>query len=113
MIFRVSHRLLLSGNKFLCEFENVLRNNFRVEIIEYRVKIKQKRDRIRSLFCSNFQMSLYSLISYLYSLILFRTLHEQTNKIEYRLRRLLHILHRNPFLFAMEGMLASKDVRAR
>ncbi len=28
MIFRVSRRLLLSGNKFLCEYENVLRNIF-------------------------------------------------------------------------------------
>ena len=28
MIFRVNHRRRLSGNKFLCEYENVLRNIF-------------------------------------------------------------------------------------
>jgi hypothetical protein len=61
MIYRVSRRRLLSGNKLFCVFEIVLRNDFftsqinlfqglyvlrnifRVEIREYRVEIKQKK----------------------------------------------------------------------
>ena len=48
MIFRVNHRRLLSGNKFLCKYENVLRNDFRVEIIEKRVEIIEYRVEIKN-----------------------------------------------------------------
>ena len=48
MIFRVSHRLQLSGNKFLKGLENVLRNDFRVEIIEKRVEIKNRAQSIKN-----------------------------------------------------------------
>ena len=57
--------------------------------------------------------TLYSLLYSLYSILSFRTLHEQTNEIKHRFRRLLHILHRNPFLFAVERVFASKNIRAR
>ena len=72
---------------------------------------------------------LYTLYSILYTLLssLFFVLYslcfdlflnrcavlKQINEINHRLRRLLHILYRNPFLFAVEGMFPCEDVRAR
>ena len=58
--------------------------------------------------------TLLSLLYYLYSIIstLF-LLRKKINQIKHRLRRLLHILHRNPFLLTMKGMFASEDIRAR
>jgi len=48
MILAVNHRLQLSGNKFLKGLENVLRNDFRVEIIEKRVEIIEYRVEIKT-----------------------------------------------------------------
>ena len=56
--------------------------------------------------------TLYSILYSLFSILSFRTLYEQTNEIKHRLRRFLHILHRNPFLFAVERVFACKDIRA-
>ena len=58
---------------------------------------------------------IYSLCFMLYALIFLNrcAVLKQINKIKHRLRRLLHILHRNPFLLTMKGMFACEDVGAR